>query len=80
MATSMCSIAKLYKAKRGANGRTGDDRTFPRNDNGTMNWKQTSIAEVQTAVRHANPSATELAELCFAEIEAQNAVINAILR
>ncbi|HET6219363.1 MAG TPA: Asp-tRNA(Asn)/Glu-tRNA(Gln) amidotransferase GatCAB subunit A, partial [Acidobacteriaceae bacterium] len=44
-----------------------------------MNWKQTCIAEVQTAVRDANPSATELAELCFAEIEAQNAVINAYL-
>jgi aspartyl-tRNA(Asn)/glutamyl-tRNA(Gln) amidotransferase subunit A len=44
-----------------------------------MNWKQTCIAEVQTAVRHAKPSATELAELCFAEIEAQNSVINAYL-
>ena len=44
-----------------------------------MNWKQTCIAEVQTAVRHAKPSATELAELCFAEIEAQNPVINAYL-
>jgi aspartyl-tRNA(Asn)/glutamyl-tRNA(Gln) amidotransferase subunit A len=54
-------------------------RTFPRNDNGTMNWKQTCIAEVQTAVRHANPSATGLAELCFTEIETQNAVINAYL-
>jgi aspartyl-tRNA(Asn)/glutamyl-tRNA(Gln) amidotransferase subunit A len=44
-----------------------------------MNWKQTSIAEVDTAVRHANPSATGLAELCFAEIEAQNPAINAFL-
>ena len=44
-----------------------------------MNWKQTSIAEVEAAVRHANPSATGLAELCFEEIEAQNPAINAFL-
>jgi aspartyl-tRNA(Asn)/glutamyl-tRNA(Gln) amidotransferase subunit A len=44
-----------------------------------MNWKQTCIAEVETAVRHANPSATGLAELCFEEIEAQNPAINAFL-
>ena len=30
-------------------------------------------------MRHAKPSATELAELCFAEIEAQNPVLNAYL-
>jgi aspartyl-tRNA(Asn)/glutamyl-tRNA(Gln) amidotransferase subunit A len=44
-----------------------------------MNWKQSCIAEVETAVRHANPSATGLAELCFEEIEAQNPAINAFL-
>ena len=44
-----------------------------------MNWKQTCISEVQAAVRDAKPSATELAELCFNEIEAQNGVINAYL-
>jgi aspartyl-tRNA(Asn)/glutamyl-tRNA(Gln) amidotransferase subunit A len=49
------------------------------NDNGHMNWKQSSISEVQTAVRDGKPTATELAELCFAEIEAQNTVINAYL-
>ena len=44
-----------------------------------MNWKQSTISEVQTAVRQAKPSATELAQLCFAEIESQNAAINAYL-
>jgi aspartyl-tRNA(Asn)/glutamyl-tRNA(Gln) amidotransferase subunit A len=44
-----------------------------------MNWKQTCISEVQAAVRHAKPSATELAELCFEEIVAQNPAINAYL-
>src|SRR6202522_2362820 len=49
-------------------------------DNGiTMNWKQSSISEVQAAVRSANPSATQLAELCFREIEASNPSINAYL-
>jgi aspartyl-tRNA(Asn)/glutamyl-tRNA(Gln) amidotransferase subunit A len=43
-----------------------------------MNLKQT-ISEVQAAVRHAEPSATQLAELCFAQIEAQNPTINAFL-
>ncbi len=37
------------------------------------------ISEVQAAVSHATPSATELAELCFKEIEAQNPEINAYL-
>jgi aspartyl-tRNA(Asn)/glutamyl-tRNA(Gln) amidotransferase subunit A len=44
-----------------------------------MNWKQTCISEVQAAVSHAKPSATELAELCFEEIVAQNPAINAYL-
>ena len=44
-----------------------------------MHWKQNCIAEIQTAVRNADPSATELAELCFKEIEAQNPTINAFL-
>jgi aspartyl-tRNA(Asn)/glutamyl-tRNA(Gln) amidotransferase subunit A len=44
-----------------------------------MNWKQSSISEVQTAVRHASPSATELAQRCFEEIEDQNPAINAFL-
>ena len=44
-----------------------------------MNWKQTCISEVLAAVRHAKPSATGLAELCFQEIEAQNSAINAYL-
>src|SRR6202789_3169522 len=49
-------------------------------DNGiTMNWKQSSISEVQASVRSANPSATQLAELCFREIEASNPSINAYL-
>ena len=50
-----------------------------RNDNGRMNCKQTCIAEVRSAVRDAKPSATELAQLCFKEIEAQNSSINAYL-
>jgi Asp-tRNA(Asn)/Glu-tRNA(Gln) amidotransferase A subunit family amidase len=49
------------------------------NDNNHMNWKQSSISEVQAAVRAAKPTATELAKLCFAEIESQNAAINAYL-
>jgi aspartyl-tRNA(Asn)/glutamyl-tRNA(Gln) amidotransferase subunit A len=44
-----------------------------------MDLKQTSISEIVDAVRHAKPSATQLAELCFAQIEAQNPVINAYL-
>ena len=44
-----------------------------------MNWKQSSISEVQAAVRSAKPSATQLAELCFREIEASNPAINAYL-
>jgi aspartyl-tRNA(Asn)/glutamyl-tRNA(Gln) amidotransferase subunit A len=44
-----------------------------------MNWKQACISEVLAAVRHREPSATELAELCFAEIEAQNPALNAFL-
>ena len=49
------------------------------NDNGSMNWKQTCITEVQAAVRDAKPTATQLAERCFQEIEAQNQAINAYL-
>jgi aspartyl-tRNA(Asn)/glutamyl-tRNA(Gln) amidotransferase subunit A len=44
-----------------------------------MNWKQSCISEIQTAVSRAKPSATELANLCFREIEAQNPAINAYL-
>ena len=44
-----------------------------------MNWNQACVSEVQAAVRQAKPSATELAELCFAEIEAQNPTLNAFL-
>src|SRR6202161_65836 len=44
-----------------------------------MNWKQSSIAEVQVAVRSQKPSATQLAKLCFQEIEARNPAINAYL-
>jgi aspartyl-tRNA(Asn)/glutamyl-tRNA(Gln) amidotransferase subunit A len=44
-----------------------------------MNWKQSSISEVRAAVRSANPTATQLAELCFQEIEARNPAINAYL-
>ena len=44
-----------------------------------MNWKQSSISEVQTAVRDGKPTATELAKLCFAEIESRNTVIHAYL-
>ncbi len=44
-----------------------------------MNWKQSSISEVQAAVRSAKPSATQLAELCFHEIKANNPSINAYL-
>jgi aspartyl-tRNA(Asn)/glutamyl-tRNA(Gln) amidotransferase subunit A len=44
-----------------------------------MNWKQSSISEIQTAVRGGKPTATELAELCLAEIKAQNASIHAYL-
>ncbi len=44
-----------------------------------MNWNLACLFEVQAAVRHANPSATGLAELCFEEIEAQNPAINAFL-
>jgi aspartyl-tRNA(Asn)/glutamyl-tRNA(Gln) amidotransferase subunit A len=53
--------------------------TSPANDNEHMNWKQSSISEVQTAIRDRKPTATELANLCFAEIEARNPVINAYL-
>ena len=49
------------------------------NDNKHMNWKQSSISEVQAAVRDAKPTATELAKLCFTEIEARNTAINAYL-
>ena len=49
------------------------------NDNEHMNWKQSSISEIQTAVRDGKPTATELAKLCYAEIEARNTVINAYL-
>src|ERR1700677_743044 len=44
-----------------------------------MNWKQSSISDIQAAVRSRKPSATELAKLCFQEIEAQNPAINAYL-
>src|SRR6202789_4134514 len=44
-----------------------------------MNFKQTCISEVRSAVSHAKPSATQLAELCLEEIEAQNPAINAYL-
>jgi aspartyl-tRNA(Asn)/glutamyl-tRNA(Gln) amidotransferase subunit A len=44
-----------------------------------MNWKQASIPDVRSAVSNAKPSATELAELCFEQIEAQNSAINAYL-
>ena len=50
-----------------------------RNDNRSMNFKQTCISEVRSAVSHAKPSATQLAELCLEEIEAQNPAINAYL-
>jgi aspartyl-tRNA(Asn)/glutamyl-tRNA(Gln) amidotransferase subunit A len=48
-------------------------------DNEHMNWKQSSISEIQTAVGNGKPTAAELAELCFTEIEAGNADINAYL-
>jgi aspartyl-tRNA(Asn)/glutamyl-tRNA(Gln) amidotransferase subunit A len=44
-----------------------------------MNLKQTCISEVRAAVGHGKPSATELAEFCLTEIEAQNPAINAYL-
>ncbi len=44
-----------------------------------MNWKQTCISEIYSAVRNAKPSATHLAQLCFEEIEAQNPTVNAYL-
>jgi aspartyl-tRNA(Asn)/glutamyl-tRNA(Gln) amidotransferase subunit A len=44
-----------------------------------MNWKHACITEVRAAVREAKPSATQLAELCFQEIEARNPAINAFL-
>jgi aspartyl-tRNA(Asn)/glutamyl-tRNA(Gln) amidotransferase subunit A len=44
-----------------------------------MNWKQTCISDVQTAVRHGEPTATQLAGLCLEEIAAQNPTINAYL-
>jgi aspartyl-tRNA(Asn)/glutamyl-tRNA(Gln) amidotransferase subunit A len=44
-----------------------------------MNWKQTCISEVRTAVKNGKPTATQLAGLCFEEIEAQNPAINAYL-
>jgi len=44
-----------------------------------MNWKQASISDVRTAVSHAKPTATELAQLCLAEIEARDPAINAYL-
>jgi aspartyl-tRNA(Asn)/glutamyl-tRNA(Gln) amidotransferase subunit A len=50
-----------------------------RNDNGNMNWKLASIADVRAAVGNAKPTATELAQRCLTEIEAQNPAINAYL-
>jgi aspartyl-tRNA(Asn)/glutamyl-tRNA(Gln) amidotransferase subunit A len=44
-----------------------------------MNWKQACITEVRAAVRNGKPSATQLAELTFQEIEARNPTINAFL-
>jgi aspartyl-tRNA(Asn)/glutamyl-tRNA(Gln) amidotransferase subunit A len=44
-----------------------------------MDFKRSSISGIQAAVRLAKPSATQLAELCLAEIEAQNPAINAYL-
>jgi len=44
-----------------------------------MNWKQTCISEVRAAVKNGKPTATQLAGLCFEEIEAQNPAINAYL-
>ena len=44
-----------------------------------MIFKQTSIPEVRAAVRDAKPTATQLAQLCFQEIETQNPTINAYL-
>jgi aspartyl-tRNA(Asn)/glutamyl-tRNA(Gln) amidotransferase subunit A len=44
-----------------------------------MNWKQASIADVRAAVGNAKPTATELAQRCFAEIEARDPSIHAWL-
>ena len=44
-----------------------------------MNWKQACITEVRAAVENGEPSAIQLAELCFQEIEARNPAINAFL-
>ena len=44
-----------------------------------MNSKQATIAEVVAAVREAKPSATELAEISFAEIAKQDPAIHAFL-
>jgi aspartyl-tRNA(Asn)/glutamyl-tRNA(Gln) amidotransferase subunit A len=44
-----------------------------------MIFKQTSIPEVRAAVRDAKPTATQLAQLCFQEIETQNPTNNAYL-
>jgi aspartyl-tRNA(Asn)/glutamyl-tRNA(Gln) amidotransferase subunit A len=48
-------------------------------DNEMMNWEQATIREIHAAVREQNPTATQLAERCFSEIEAQNSAINAYL-
>ena len=44
-----------------------------------MNLTQASIADVLSAVASAKPTATEIAHLCFAEIEAQDPAIHAFL-
>ena len=44
-----------------------------------MDFKQTSISQVRAAVRDAKPTATQIAELCFQAIEAQNPTLNAFL-
>ncbi|HXP09102.1 MAG TPA: Asp-tRNA(Asn)/Glu-tRNA(Gln) amidotransferase subunit GatA [Acidobacteriaceae bacterium] len=59
--------------------RERDMDTSLANDSKYMNWKQSSISEVRAAVRDAKPTATELAKLCFTEIESQNGAINAYL-
>lgn len=44
-----------------------------------MDFKQTSISQVRAAVRDAKPTATQIAELCFRAIKAQNPTLNAYL-
>ena len=65
---AFCALSAVRQAEGALSG-----------DNKNMNLEKACIADVLKAVREAKPSATEIAETCYAQIAGKNEAINAYL-